>query len=1122
MARKRQRIDGMKPRDTLSSSDHGSRISNFNNFDYASNLNSTNTHLPKRHRMYYHHGLMSSKDFVPSQRLSKRTNDSNENLEGKLRQEIQNVVVNVRDEEYKGNEGLNKDYNTRDNSNSSSSSNSNKDNDDNDNDNDRDEDDDFEALRNSSPLSKIKSQNFLSITTNTNNNSTSTINDLPLDLGKHLSIKNKNLKSSGTIYYIDSSQTSYKNTNYKININIKENAVKLTIIPQNSQDSTAINIERDCEKLIFDNDFTTLGIKLNNYREIKSFDKKRNERKFIKTRFIIWSTTIASSHQLRLFCDTCEKKFSTSLKIIYSSSLYVNDQDIFRKFEKAAGVDLKRKSETEQSDRETSEELKAQKPRVREENNHKYSFIKPSGQSSKKFYISNKDPDAENALSNISNGIPAQSFYSTRTEDTKPLSSFKFSNLRNSNVAETNTNNDRTGNSKVSSVKEARVYEIPEDFSPKLNYKFEDGSVHTITNQDFRSLYNHEWINDSILNFFIKYYVEKSVSDGVVSKNDVAILSSFFFSKLISTEENQYHNVKKWVSNSDLFLKRYIVIPINTNYHWIACIISGFDELYYDLNVKRLTTAGNKEVIREHGKEKLRPSYLSDSPKINIYLFDSLSKSRGSDLKPLVRFIIEYAFDKCKLNIKPEYVKIRNCLVPEQPNMSDCGVHVILNIKKFFENPIETATIWKHTSRIGCAGDVLANTYFEKQLRGQSRKNLRDVLFELQKKQLEQQEESETKLSNDEQDESNEDIVLIEKSGLDEITQKQDNPDEASKNLCSEPPSPKLDNMKMKISNTSVELKNSEYDQKSENDDESNKDLHTSTNLSVDSKFIKSLQDKLNPSEEDNHATNFQHMERSKHRINELQSSPKRSSDQTIPGSPDLNIFKTGKKSKYFSSTPSKRSVISQNLSNISLSDESMTSDSSEDHSMTSKIKQQIGLSDDKDNESDDERSDLNTPSVSPSPDIVTSGNVIFTKLPRSANSDNLHKVRISPNIYERSSRPAINSEMDSDVNLLAHRNIFPNELGGESEKLRREIDLALGNEPESKIVADIQVIEREDSQLELANSFQRLPNYDKERNTEMNISRTVEQGSSADSSVEEVEFSSDANVKDHIHILDD
>ena len=121
--------------------------------------------------------------------------------------------------------------------------------------------------------------------------------------------------------------------------------------------------------------------------------------------------------------------------------------------------------------------------------------------------------------------------------------------------------------------------ETPAKFSPPLSYKFHDNKVFTVTQNDFKTLYNNDWINDTVIDFFIKYDIDKAVHKlNKFKVNEIYAFNSFFFTKLISSEE-YYANVKRWLNKIDLMLFPYIIIPINENLHWYGCIIRCLTEL---------------------------------------------------------------------------------------------------------------------------------------------------------------------------------------------------------------------------------------------------------------------------------------------------------------------------------------------------------------------------------------------------------------------------------------------------------------------------------------------------------------------------------------------------------------
>ncbi|SCU85073.1 LAFA_0D13740g1_1 [Lachancea sp. 'fantastica'] len=276
-------------------------------------------------------------------------------------------------------------------------------------------------------------------------------------------------------------------------------------------------------------------------------------------------------------------------------------------------------------------------------------------------------------------------------------------------------------------------YETPQLFKPTLFYKFDDSTTLSVSNQDFKCLYNHDWINDSILDFFVKYWMERSIKAGIVSRSQTQVLSSFFYTKLISKPEKYYDNVKKWVRDTDLFSKNFVVMPINESFHWFGCIICNLPALFSFLMMERDFNLKHKNDSNAESNDELSVT----SPIVTIMVYDSLRQTHSREVEPIKEFLIAYAADKYNLEVFKHQIKMKTCMVPQQPNMSDCGVHVILNTKTFFDNPKRTTDLWRESKIRSKSAARTVNEYFDKKGRTNARQELRSVLLDLQKEQVE-------------------------------------------------------------------------------------------------------------------------------------------------------------------------------------------------------------------------------------------------------------------------------------------------------------------------------------------------------------------------------------------------
>lgn len=560
-----------------------------------------------------------------------------------------------------------------------------------------------------------------------------------------------------------------------------------------------VDFNRDCEKIIFDLKFSRFAIVLKKERSY-SYDNKRSGR----TRIFVWINSILEDFiKLKKLKNSLMKSNARyeiqtmSLKDIQREVARLNNAFIKIRIQSLAeNATADAFNEQQRNSRSSTEFLKKNLSSLQN---------KPSLSSNLRSLTrtgrSIPIPRSQGLISK--SNISADNFYSNgRT----PLHDKNLAELRRANRKGRNINAED-----ISNTKEEEKNEITQIFKPKLKYQFSDETKYTITNQDFKCLYNNDWINDTLIDFFTKYYDDRASNNGILKREEVYIITSFFYTKLISDPKNYYENVKKWVQNTDLSTKKYIIIPININYHWFGCIIYNFDLLFKSLQEKQIeqlekaklkenrnietdndlpkeeiiekTSTYKDETIEnentlENKKDREKKEIMDDSdsddlteipPICQILTFDSLRGIHSKDLDPIKEFLIAYAKDKFSLTIDKSLIKMKTCLVPQQPNMSDCGVHVILTIKKFFEKPQETIKVWNSINRKSRETSKIINEYFEKNRRNvTARKELRGKLLKLLENQVKLQKdrniESDDSDSNNNKEDNydDEDLEIIE------------------------------------------------------------------------------------------------------------------------------------------------------------------------------------------------------------------------------------------------------------------------------------------------------------------------------------------------------------------------
>jgi Ulp1 family protease len=125
-----------------------------------------------------------------------------------------------------------------------------------------------------------------------------------------------------------------------------------------------------------------------------------------------------------------------------------------------------------------------------------------------------------------------------------------------------------------------------------------------ITAADYFRLYGDEFLNDTLIDFGLRYVVEDQLGkkakpetpnetpahllDGL-RPEDVHVFNPFFYKKLATKvkinrpansasdepypEWPAYESVRKWTNKVDVFQKKFLVIPVNENLHWYMAVI---------------------------------------------------------------------------------------------------------------------------------------------------------------------------------------------------------------------------------------------------------------------------------------------------------------------------------------------------------------------------------------------------------------------------------------------------------------------------------------------------------------------------------------------------------------------
>ncbi|XP_012993440.2 sentrin-specific protease 7 isoform X1 [Esox lucius] len=105
----------------------------------------------------------------------------------------------------------------------------------------------------------------------------------------------------------------------------------------------------------------------------------------------------------------------------------------------------------------------------------------------------------------------------------------------------------------------------------------------TVTTEDLECLDNGQFLNDVIIDFYLKYLLLEKAPKSVAERSHV--FSSFFYKQLtrrdnasedstsISAQQRRHQRVKNWTRHVDIFKKDFLFVPVNQESHWYLVVV---------------------------------------------------------------------------------------------------------------------------------------------------------------------------------------------------------------------------------------------------------------------------------------------------------------------------------------------------------------------------------------------------------------------------------------------------------------------------------------------------------------------------------------------------------------------
>ncbi|KAK9370131.1 hypothetical protein V1509DRAFT_618611 [Lipomyces kononenkoae] len=296
-----------------------------------------------------------------------------------------------------------------------------------------------------------------------------------------------------------------------------------------------------------------------------------------------------------------------------------------------------------------------------------------------------------------------------------------------------------------------------------LKYSFGNKTI-VITEDDFSRLDEGEFLNDTIIDFYLRYIQDRLQEAHPEIARSTYIFNTFFYKRLtqrINGVKGAFDNVKKWTSKVDLFSMKYVIIPIHERAHWYLAVIvnlcelgkekNGGDRLGQSPGEQKQNDEGVCDIIEhvdsddDDDRDSTSPKGLLDKflPKKGtkgilpnepvIFIFDSLKLRHNTVFRPLRDYLVAEAQDKRGITIERDQIKSKYGYAPAQPNYCDCGVYVAHYVEAFLSKPEALLPLLVDTQNKKKLVEQQLDRLWEIEKLSSKREHMQNVILELKK-----------------------------------------------------------------------------------------------------------------------------------------------------------------------------------------------------------------------------------------------------------------------------------------------------------------------------------------------------------------------------------------------------
>ncbi|XP_016093442.1 sentrin-specific protease 7 isoform X1 [Sinocyclocheilus grahami] len=255
----------------------------------------------------------------------------------------------------------------------------------------------------------------------------------------------------------------------------------------------------------------------------------------------------------------------------------------------------------------------------------------------------------------------------------------------------------------------------------------------TVTTEDLECLDSGEFLNDVIIDFYLKYLLVQKAPQASVDRSHV--FSSFFYKQLTRRDNanedststpaqvRRHQRVRTWTRHVDIFDKDFLFVPVNQEAHWYLVVICfpGLEEPQYVKRDGRDSVQGDGgEGLGEsegeiHGENRSNSDEDKDDSRIKssmthlpkctentckrpivckrpcILIMDSLKLSVHERIFKLLREYLQVEWQTKRgghRDFSGDHMIGSHCTVPLQDNSSDCGLYLLQYAESFLQDPV--------------------------------------------------------------------------------------------------------------------------------------------------------------------------------------------------------------------------------------------------------------------------------------------------------------------------------------------------------------------------------------------------------------------------------------------------